>query len=209
MKSHQILLVVVSVLLLQSLSYVSSANILGMFLTHAPSHVIVHMGVVRALVERGHNVTVMTSMKLNDPNFGYRHIYLKTLEHTQQDTFQMMDKVLSAPFYLKPARFYEVGVEMFRKYTSYQSDPDYIKFKKENNHFDLFLLGYQYNEVNLGEAADFKCPTVLSYNNAANGPYCQVGGKSNSACFCAVFSIYSTRSNGLPHQGVELFVFYF
>ncbi|XP_055852228.1 UDP-glycosyltransferase UGT5-like [Episyrphus balteatus] len=177
MKFYKFLLT--GILLIQSMAYVISSNILGMFLTHSPSHVIVHMGVVRALVEQGHNVTVITSMKLNDPNFGYRHIYLKTLEHTQKDTFTMLDKINRAPFYLKPFKWFELGKEMIDKFNSYNMDPDYIKFKNENNTFDLMLLGYQYNEGNLGEAAHFKCPTVLIWMMQPFGHISRLIGNPN------------------------------
>ncbi|XP_055848144.1 UDP-glycosyltransferase UGT5-like [Episyrphus balteatus] len=177
MKSQKVVLI--GVFLMQCMSYVISSNILGIFLTHSPSHVIVHMGVVRALVKQGHNVTVITSMKLNDPNPGYRLIYLKTLQHTQNETFTMIDNINRAPFYLKPAKWYQAVKGMVDKYSNYPSDPDFISFKKENNHFDLMLLGYQYNEANLGEAADFKCPTVLIWMMQPFGHISRLIGNPN------------------------------
>jgi len=41
----------------------NGANILGIFGTHSPSHVIVHMAVMKTLADRGHNITVVTQMK--------------------------------------------------------------------------------------------------------------------------------------------------
>ncbi|XP_055906895.1 UDP-glycosyltransferase UGT5-like [Eupeodes corollae] len=174
---------IIGILLILSTNDVISSNILGLFLTHSPSHVIVHMGVVRALVERGHNVTVVTSMRLNDPNFGYRHIYLKTLEHTQNDTFIMMDTITRAPFYLKPFKWFAAIKNMMDKYSNYNLDPDYISFKNENNNFDLVLLGYQFNEANLGEAAHFKCPSVLVWMMQPFGHISRLIGNPNLPAF--------------------------
>ncbi|TMW41392.1 hypothetical protein DOY81_013528 [Sarcophaga bullata] len=40
---------------------VNAANILGLFTSHSPSHLIVHMSVAKILAEEGHNVTVVAS----------------------------------------------------------------------------------------------------------------------------------------------------
>ncbi|TMW43526.1 hypothetical protein DOY81_011392, partial [Sarcophaga bullata] len=40
---------------------IDAANILGLFTSHSPSHLIVHMSLVKALAEKGHNVTVVVS----------------------------------------------------------------------------------------------------------------------------------------------------
>ncbi|CAD7078266.1 unnamed protein product [Hermetia illucens] len=51
-----------------------SARILGLFPSPAKSHLIVHMNAIRPMIERGHDVTIVTTIPVKEPNLKFRHI---------------------------------------------------------------------------------------------------------------------------------------
>ncbi|XP_055921454.1 UDP-glucosyltransferase 2-like [Eupeodes corollae] len=156
----------VFILLIQLLKTSEASNILGVFLTHSPSNVIHHMAVVRALVERGHNVTVITSIPLKAVDSKpprYRHIFLKQEELSQKDMDAIINEAKSTPAHLKIFKVYSLIRKIINQYSEFTSDPDFVNFMKEDNHFDLMILGYAFNDLPLGIAAHFKCPVVVSF----------------------------------------------
>ncbi|XP_055904466.1 UDP-glycosyltransferase UGT5-like [Eupeodes corollae] len=150
-----------SLLLLHySMVRTEASNILGVFLSPSPSHVIVHMGIARALIDQGHNLTIITSMPLKDKNPAFRHIHLKSLDIS---TGKFITKMNETPLLLKPFAMYSILKEFGGTFSNFSNDPAFISFMKEDNHFDLMLHGYVFNDYLLGLAAHFKCPVVLSW----------------------------------------------
>ncbi|XP_055850477.1 UDP-glycosyltransferase UGT5-like [Episyrphus balteatus] len=141
----------------------NASNILGLFLTYSPSHLIIHMSIIRALVEKGHNVTVITSMPLKDKNPQYRHIFLKNLDVSAKEITRLVNDMKDAPAHLKIIKTFSATKTLFDRYSQFTKDPDFISFMKEDNQFDLMLHGYGFNEYQLGVAAHFKCPVVMSW----------------------------------------------
>ena len=45
-------------------TWVNGANILCLFTSQSPSHNIVHMGVAEALIVKGHNLTILSSLPI-------------------------------------------------------------------------------------------------------------------------------------------------
>ncbi|XP_055842572.1 UDP-glucosyltransferase 2-like [Episyrphus balteatus] len=156
----QIRLVVVLFTLITS--SVEAANILGLFLTHSPSHVIIHMSVIRALVERGHNVTLITATPLSETNPPYRHIFLKHQGVTSDRVNSIVNDQKDVPVYLRSIKLFSLIKKVSEAFPDFTTDPAFINFINEDNHFDLLILGYIFNDFQLGVAAHFKCPVVLS-----------------------------------------------
>lgn len=149
---------------LQISSSVGASNILGLFLTHSPSHVIVHMSIIRALVERGHNVTVITSIPLNVTNPACRYILVKEYKPSSDMVKSMVNKPEeNGSLYLRTMRFFGAIEKVADEYADFALDPNFIEFMKEDNKFDLMVLGFLFNNYQLGVAAHFKCPVVLSF----------------------------------------------
>ncbi|XP_055919609.1 UDP-glycosyltransferase UGT5-like [Eupeodes corollae] len=148
---------VLVVLSLQALDYVESSRILAFFPAPVKSHLIIHTAITNALAERGHQLTVVTTVPLIKTNPRYRHILLDGCS-IPKDYFS--EKINEAqPFY-----------RQFISLTEFINDcsnvtlqhPKMRKLMAEER-FDLVILGYFFNELHLGLGAHFKCPVVVSF----------------------------------------------
>nr|XP_036214836.1 uncharacterized protein LOC118680210 [Bactrocera oleae] len=69
---------------------VSGANILGVLLSPSPSHLIVHMSIMKTLAERGHNITVVSSLK---PKVNHPKIHNIIIEPTEARQKEVNDEL--------------------------------------------------------------------------------------------------------------------
>ncbi|KAL5286053.1 UGT2A1.2 family protein [Megaselia abdita] len=138
-----------------------SARILGVFTSPAKSHLIIHMSVVKALVERGHDVTVITTMPLTEKNKSYRHIHVPMPDSSAKQKVQMIQNKID-----KPKPFWREFPEFFPKIINIANvtmNSAQVKKLMDEESFDLMILGYFFNDFQLGLAAHFKCPVIINF----------------------------------------------
>lgn len=142
---------------------VSSANILGVFLSPSPSHLIVHMSIMKTLAERGHNISVVSSLKpkVNHPKI--HNIIIEPSEVRQkemneelsdlgvkkQNPIVMMMKFLRADNVMVTLQLDVVKNEKFQQIY--------------NNKYDLVIMGYFMNNFQFIVPAKLNCPMILSW----------------------------------------------
>ncbi|XP_055846300.1 uncharacterized protein LOC129912178 [Episyrphus balteatus] len=147
-----------------------SSNILGVFTSSSPSHQIVHLSYVRALIERGHNVTVVTTIPLKDKNPKYHHILIPPSEAR---TKQMDDmKALMNNKNQSGLEAFKTGINSVFALGEIQTDAlkderfqDFMH--NPGNKFDLLIVGYFFNDFHVGLGAHFKCPIIISWAGAS------------------------------------------
>ncbi|XP_055846166.1 uncharacterized protein LOC129912079 [Episyrphus balteatus] len=133
------------------------SRILGLFSTTSKSHLIIHTAIVNALVDRGHNVTVATTIPLVTKNHGFRHIQLDTPFGIQN---------MLASDIKNPPKWYKKIITMSNFLTNYAEktlNQTKIQQLMDEETFDLIILGYFMNDLLLGLGAHFKCPVVVSF----------------------------------------------
>lgn len=143
------------------------ANILGVFGTHSPSHVIVHMAVMKALADRGHNITVVTQMK---PKLATHENITVIIAPPTEERHRYIKEYMAEVSNEKPS-FWETMVKAIVQ-SSNQLEGQYefmthrnVKEIYENPKikFDLVFLGLMANTYQLGIAAKLKCPVIISW----------------------------------------------
>lgn len=151
---------------------VQGKNILGVFTSPGKSHLIIFMSTIRAMIEKGHNITVLTTIPI--PNM--KSSDSKTFRHIQLDSPDFhpkeMNKHISA--LVQEANFKNFLATMKVMANVQRNALRTEKFKQflqENNTFDLMLLGYFGNDYLLGIGAYFRCPVALiTLGGPAMGP---------------------------------------
>ncbi|XP_022228116.2 UDP-glucosyltransferase 2 [Drosophila obscura] len=142
------------------------ANILGLFSSHSPSHLIIHMSVAKALAEAGHNVTVVSMLK---PTVMHKNIHLivvpvkeeqeRVLENQMAKMAGQKNSVISTMNRLMN----EMNV-MIDAQADLLSDPRFQRIYETK--FDLMILGYFINDFQLGVAAKLQVPVIIDWMNA-------------------------------------------
>ncbi|KAH8349074.1 hypothetical protein KR084_004051 [Drosophila pseudotakahashii] len=141
------------------------ANILGLFPSLSPSHVIIQMSAAKVLAERGHNVTVVTVLK---PVVNYKNINVilvpLTKEESQQmsDTIGEMSKNDNSNMAVSLIRMMGQMDFIFRKNAETLMD-DRVKdlYLNKDNKFDLVLSGFLMNDFQLGFARKVNAPVIV------------------------------------------------
>lgn len=137
-----------------------SARILGVFTSPAKSHLIVHMSVARALAERGHDVTVITTMPLTESNKSYRHIHVPMEGFSEKQKVKVIEEKINKP---KPFwRDFPVFFPKIIHICNATINSPQVKKLMDEESFDLVILGYFFNDFQLGLAAHFKCPVIIN-----------------------------------------------
>lgn len=140
-------------LLADSPAPVESHHILGLFVNVHRSQLMVHLAVCRALLQRGHHLTLVTTLPLEEQEIqgNVSHIYIPWQ--------QPKEEVSSSDLILRLER-------MFRR-LEHSGDlldlPEWKMFLRNqpNTPYDLLLLGYHFNDHLLGVAAHFNCPVAI------------------------------------------------
>lgn len=140
-----------------------SSHVLGFFPSPSKSHLIIHMAVVRSILERGHDVTVITTLPLRYKHPKLRHIILSESSVPQiSNTFmkQMLDPPKNR--FSNILNVFEWMGFFFSHSNASLHAPEMKEFMNDkNNKIDLLLLGYFFNEFHLGLATYFKCPVIV------------------------------------------------
>ncbi|XP_055374175.1 UDP-glycosyltransferase UGT5-like [Condylostylus longicornis] len=160
------------VLLLWYVPVGQSAKILGLFTSQSKSHVIIHMSVARALIENGHNLTIVTTIDLNESNKNFRHIKVPG-----ENVENMINNVTQMSTIEKFIKFFYMFRKLMGNSIVALKSTEMQKLMKEES-FDLIIIGYFLNEYEIGVAAHFKCPAVIifmgqpiySLNNLVGNP---------------------------------------
>ncbi|XP_055919864.1 UDP-glycosyltransferase UGT5-like [Eupeodes corollae] len=132
-----------------------SARILGLFSTFSKSHLFIHCAVADALAERGHDVTVVTTLPLIKKKHRFRHIHLDIPGDLAN--FLSVEINYTPPWYRRFTRFAGFVTDYAEKSLNH---PKMRKLMAEES-FDLMLHGYFLNELLFGVAGHFKCPLVV------------------------------------------------
>ncbi|XP_017049013.1 LOW QUALITY PROTEIN: UDP-glycosyltransferase UGT5 [Drosophila ficusphila] len=159
-------------LLLQVLALVAGAHgasILGLFTSLSPSHLVIQMSMARILAERGHNVTVVTTLKPPSLHKNITHI-LVPLEENDLQAFSVLvgglTKKENSNSHLTMLRSVGQMSEAFSKMGSvmkHQKVRDL--YEHPDNSFDLVIVGYFMNSFQLALAHKLKVPQVVALSN--------------------------------------------
>lgn len=148
---------------------VESANILGLFTSPSPSHLIVHSAVADALVQQGHQVTVITSVPLKHANPEVNHIVISPsdilLRNLNDAIYKMSSKnnfvnhLLSMYQTMKTITNFQYDVILSEQFQSVLNSQE----------FDLIVIGYFSNDFLLAVAAQAKAPVILVWSGPPGG----------------------------------------
>ncbi|KAL5291873.1 hypothetical protein ACFFRR_010948 [Megaselia abdita] len=146
-------------------SVVSGANILGVFTSLSPSHNIVHLSVVKALIEKGHNVTVLSRIPMNDKKLPFHHIFLPLTKEEKAEHEENM-KTSNKSSLAKLMRTSSTIKKMVDLQYDPIRSPEVQNFLKSGVKVDAVILGYFFNDVYLALAAQLKAPVLMSWTAA-------------------------------------------
>lgn len=145
---------------------VFGGNILGIFLTHRPSHLIIHMSVAKVLAEEGHNVTVVVTQipKVNHERINTvlippmaekeasLHKRISELAKKKNNFWKSLEKYFSVMRLLNDMEMDALQDERFAQF-----------YDNQDTKFDLVILGYCFNSFQFGVAAKLNTPLMLSW----------------------------------------------
>ncbi|CAD7078260.1 unnamed protein product [Hermetia illucens] len=134
-----------------------SARILGLFPSHPKSHLIIHMNTIRPMIERGHDVTIVTAIPVEEPNLKFRHIKLdqpdmdrSMISQKKKGLFEAMESTAN------------ITNNLLNLSNLTINNPEMQKLMREES-FDLVVLGYFFNDFLIGIAGHFKCPLIINW----------------------------------------------
>ncbi|XP_017152203.1 UDP-glucuronosyltransferase 2B1-like [Drosophila miranda] len=141
------------------------ANILGLFTSLSPSHLIIQMSAARALAERGHNVTVVSVLK---PDITHKDINVIQVPLSKEDTehlsglFEKMGKNNDKNMLVAMFRMFGHMRFMFHKIADALKDTRVRDlYVNKDNRFDLVLSGFALNDYQMGFAQKLKAPVIV------------------------------------------------
>lgn len=148
---------------------VNGANILGLFTSHSPSHVIVHMSIAKILADQGHNVTIVASQV---PKVKHDNITVIIIPPTKeqeivlnQGASALASKKNSLVSVIKS--FFGSLKVIIDMQADMLKDPRFtVLYDNPDTKFDLVIQGFFMNSYQFGVAAKFKAPLVVSWSDA-------------------------------------------
>lgn len=144
-----------------------SANILALFSSFSPSHLIVHMAMMRTLADRGHNVTVVSALP---PKYkAHENITLVMAPISEERKKQVAEymeqsskgKVSMASAMLKV--LIEAGRMLDSQYEFLEHPNLKAVIAEPAVKYDLMFLGYVINDFQLGVAHKLGIPVIVSW----------------------------------------------
>lgn len=154
------------ILLLAIVGAAQGANILGVFTSLSPSHLIIQMSMVKVLAEEGHNVTVVTALK---PVVTHKSIHVVQVPLSAEDERAMSATIAgmasrdNSNMLLSMHRTLGQMKFMLGKMQDVLADQRVRDlYENGDNHFDLVIFGYFLNNYQLGLAHKLKAPSVLA-----------------------------------------------
>ncbi|XP_055846253.1 UDP-glycosyltransferase UGT5-like, partial [Episyrphus balteatus] len=154
-------------LVLCCISKINGANILCLFTSPGRSHMIIDMAIAKPLIDKGHNVTIVTTMDLKDNNPKYNHIFLPPSEKDYAEYHRILSTAMGqSSLYDTWRDIFWANVERVRIQDKAIKHPRFKEFlENPGNKFDVVILGWVFNTYQLGIAAHFKCPVIVSFHN--------------------------------------------
>lgn len=139
------------------------ARILGFFSSGIKSHLLIHCSIAEELALVGHEVTVIGITENVFPNSTYKHIHLQLSDATEKHSKTLSDQVNRRISFLNTIKV---------RIHQYMSRADEImlhpwmrEFLRNSRagDYDLLLFGFLMNEYQLGLAAHFRCPIIITW----------------------------------------------
>uniref|UniRef100_B5DUM2 UDP-glucuronosyltransferase n=1 Tax=Drosophila pseudoobscura pseudoobscura TaxID=46245 RepID=B5DUM2_DROPS len=129
---------------------VESHHILGLFVNLHRSQLLVHMAVTRALLQRGHQLTLVTTLPLEEVELegNVTHILVPWQQPADEDHLGS-----ATDWLLRLQRMFN-RLEQSGDLLDQPAWKDFMRLSPKP-HFDLLLLGYHFNDHLLGVAAHF------------------------------------------------------
>ncbi|KAH8279586.1 hypothetical protein KR018_003438 [Drosophila ironensis] len=157
----------VALLALQTMPQNAEAsNILGVFTSHSPSHLIVHMSVMKALAEKGHNITVVSSVQPKVTHKSIKHIVVPMKaedEKTLDDGMTNMVKEKPSIWTTLRSIFSSLSLLIDRQ-VDVLEDPRFTElYLNKGNKFDVVFIGFFFNTYQVAMGARFNCPLIVSW----------------------------------------------
>ncbi|XP_051858762.1 UDP-glucosyltransferase 2-like isoform X1 [Drosophila albomicans] len=192
--NRTVLLALLSVLLI---SGCQGGNILGVFTSLSPSHLIIHMSMAKVLAENGHNVTVITALK---PVVNHKDITVVQVPMSEEDHKHMSATI--AQFASQDNS--NMVITMFRSMGQMKFMMDKMRdimkdqrvkdlYENKDNKFDLVMLGYFLNTYQLGIAHKLKAPVVVAASMPPNEIFNTVVGNPSVASFVPAMNMAVER----------------
>ncbi|CAD7078253.1 unnamed protein product [Hermetia illucens] len=114
------------------------------------------------LIERGHDVTIVTTLPLKDSAKRYRHIQVSVPPTPKELISGYVNTSKSAYGFLQNTL---KGIEFSLEYNNLTlHDPQMRRLMGEET-FDLVVFGEFFNTFQIGVAAHFKCPIVMTFTH--------------------------------------------
>ncbi|XP_037708427.1 UDP-glycosyltransferase UGT5 [Drosophila subpulchrella] len=141
------------------------ANILGLFPSPSPSHLIISMSAAKVLAEQGHNVTVVTVL---EPTITHKNIHVVQVPMTKEEIKQRSETIGAKQKNNSGSRLISILQmsgqmdSMLRKMADALKD-ERVKdlYLNKGNHFDLVISGYFMNDYQLGFARKVNAPVIV------------------------------------------------
>lgn len=158
MRLLAILLLVVTTVILPDGA--DSARILCVFPSGSKSHVLGVQALMKNLVKRGHEITMVSAFPLSKPMENYRDVYVpfgsgfaSMMASFMRGENRNMMKVMP------------VITEASLDYTNVTLNaPQFRKLVEDGERFDVAVVGWFMNDYVVGVGQLFKCPTVLYFS---------------------------------------------
>lgn len=193
--SHSPTLIMIGLIFLCVLvRYSHSANILGVFTSTSRSHIIIHKAVADALIDAGHNLTIVCSESLPG-NKNFHNIFIAENEETKYVKEDHMSKVLQAD---GVKSFMQSNIAAISMLSQHQREAMFSKKMHDllkTNSFDLVILGYFFNDFQLAIPAQLKVPVIVSWLAAPTNIVTHFVGSPNAQSY--VPSIFLANEMGV------------
>ncbi|KAH8246346.1 hypothetical protein KR038_001224 [Drosophila bunnanda] len=158
----------VALLALQSMPQGSEgSNILGVFTSHSPSHFIVHMSIMKSLAEKGHNITVVSSMSPKVTHKSIKHIVIPMSAEDEKilnEGMAGMVKEKPSIWTTMKSIFSSLSL-LIDKQVDVLEDPRFQElYLNKGNKFDVVFVGFFFNTYQVALGARFNCPVIVSWS---------------------------------------------
>lgn len=140
---------------------IETVQILALFINGHRSHLLAYSSVINLLTQRGHNVTIVTTLDIKDIGLNTENIRWLKLSDTYTKT-----EITSNRYGLSKI---ENMLERIEDTSKFMDDPMWLKFMQESHQYDLMILGYLFNDYQLGLAAHFNCSVVTMWTGQPIG----------------------------------------
>ncbi|XP_039484432.1 UDP-glycosyltransferase UGT5 [Drosophila santomea] len=158
----------VALLALQSMPHgTEGANILGVFTSHSPSHFIVHMSIMKALAEKGHNVTVVSSVPPKVTHKSIKHIVIPMSaedEKVLNDGMAGMAKDKPSIWNTMKSIFSSLALLVDKQVDVLEDQSFQELYLNKGNKFDVVFVGFFFNTYQVALGAQFNCPVIVSWS---------------------------------------------